>query len=148
MDRVVDLDRSGVRRQGADFTDWRQLSGAAEVLLIADPQRDVAPEDRLAAVIAAVRAGHDAVAPVRTVSDTVKRVDAAGVVHATVPRDRLRTVESPVGVRAAAVAEWDITTATTWSELLNLLQYPVWTVDGSSLGFPATEPADATGRST
>ena len=55
------------------------------------------------AVVAAVRAGADAVVPGLPVTDTVKQVDTAGAVVATVDRSALRAVQTPQGFRRAVL---------------------------------------------
>lgn len=72
----------------------------ASVVLVHDAARCLCPPDVVRAVVAAVRAGHDAVVPVMAVADTLKRVDDAGRVTATVDRSGLAAVQTPQGFRA------------------------------------------------
>ena len=58
----------------------------AEVIVVHDAARPFAGAELFAAVVAAVRAGADGAVPAVPVADTVKQVDAAGVVVATPPR--------------------------------------------------------------
>lgn len=84
--------RNGLAAVGSD----------AEVVLVHDAARPLCRPELFAAVVAAVRAGADAVVPALAVSDTVKRVDGDRVVQ-TVPRDDLVTVQTPQGFRAGAL---------------------------------------------
>ena len=76
------------------------------------------PSELVTAVVAAVRAGHPAVVPGLPVVDTIKRVDAASDVEATVDRATLRAIQTPQGFQrsvlqeAHAVADLDAAAAT------------------------------------
>lgn len=72
----------------------------ADVLLLHDVARPLAPVSLLRAVIEAVRAGAAVAAPMLPISDTVKNVSADGRVLSTVDRDTLREVQSPFGISA------------------------------------------------
>jgi 2-C-methyl-D-erythritol 4-phosphate cytidylyltransferase len=56
-------------------------------------------------VIAALRAGADAVVPGLPVTDTVKQVDSAGVVTGTVDRSQLVAVQTPQGFRRSVLMD-------------------------------------------
>ena len=75
----------------------------AEIILVHDAARPFAGAELFAAVVAAVRAGADGAVPAVPVADTVKQVDAAGVVVATPPRASLVAVQTPQGFRAASL---------------------------------------------
>jgi 2-C-methyl-D-erythritol 4-phosphate cytidylyltransferase len=75
----------------------------AEIILVHDAARPFAGADLFAAVVAAVRSGADGAVPAVPVADTVKQVDAAGVVVATPPRASLVAVQTPQGFRAASL---------------------------------------------
>jgi 2-C-methyl-D-erythritol 4-phosphate cytidylyltransferase len=66
-----------------------------EVLLVHEVTRARAPAELVRRVVEAVRAGADAVTPVLPCSDTVKRVDPAGLVVGTPDRSGLRVVQTP-----------------------------------------------------
>jgi 2-C-methyl-D-erythritol 4-phosphate cytidylyltransferase len=74
----------------------------AEVVVLHDAHRPLAPVALVVAVVAAVRAGADAAVPVLEVTETVKEVDAAGRIVRTVPRETLLQVQFPQAVRAGA----------------------------------------------
>jgi 2-C-methyl-D-erythritol 4-phosphate cytidylyltransferase len=75
----------------------------ADVIVVHDGARPFASRALYEAVVAAVRAGADGAIPGVPVSDTVKRVDDAGVVMATLERASLVTVQTPQAFRAAAL---------------------------------------------
>ncbi len=75
----------------------------AEIILVHDAARPFAGPDLFAGVVAAVRAGADGVVPAVPLADTVKQVDADGVVVATPPRADLVAVQTPQGFRASAL---------------------------------------------
>ncbi|GAB3461052.1 IspD/TarI family cytidylyltransferase [Actinophytocola sediminis] len=66
-------------------------------VLVHDLARAFTPPELIRAVAAEVAAGARAVVPVLPVTDTVKRVDAAENVTATVDRTALRVVQGPQG---------------------------------------------------
>lgn len=73
----------------------------AEVVLVHDAARALTPPDLIRRIVAAVRAGHDAVVPGLPVVDTVKEVAGAGEqverVVGTPDRARLRAIQTPQG---------------------------------------------------
>ena len=80
----------------------------ADVVVVHDAARALTPPEVTQRVIAAVRAGHEAVVPVLPVTDTVKEVEArrAGEpepVVGTPRRDRLRAVQTPQGFSTAVL---------------------------------------------
>ena len=90
----------------------------AAVVLVHDAARALTPPETVRRVVAAVRAGHDAVVPALAVTDTVKEVSlagrtgpggapAAGVpveeVVGTPDRARLRAVQTPQGFATATL---------------------------------------------
>jgi 2-C-methyl-D-erythritol 4-phosphate cytidylyltransferase len=75
----------------------------ADIIVLHDPHRPLAPASLVRAVVAAVRAGADAAVPVVEVNETVKEVDAAGRIVRTVPREALVQLQHPRAVRASAL---------------------------------------------
>jgi 2-C-methyl-D-erythritol 4-phosphate cytidylyltransferase len=74
----------------------------AAIIVVHDAARPLASRRLFANVIAAVVAGADAAVPGIPIADTVKRVDARGVVE-TVPREGLIAVQTPQAFRAEAL---------------------------------------------
>jgi 2-C-methyl-D-erythritol 4-phosphate cytidylyltransferase len=72
----------------------------ASVVLVHDAARPFATGDLFAAVVAAVRAGADAVVPGVPVADTIKQITTDGVVVTTPDRSRLVAAQTPQGFAA------------------------------------------------
>ncbi|MFL6144017.1 MAG: 2-C-methyl-D-erythritol 4-phosphate cytidylyltransferase [Labedaea sp.] len=128
--------------------------GPAEpsIVLVHDAARAFTPAEVIRAVVAAVAAGAPAIIPVLAVADTVKQVDAAGVVTGTPNRACLRVVQTPQGFAAetlrrayAALAE-DAERAgadlTDDAGLVERLGVPVGTVPGHPHAMKITTPFD------
>jgi 2-C-methyl-D-erythritol 4-phosphate cytidylyltransferase len=122
------------------------LSGTAEFVLVHDAARALTPPGLIVRVVEALRAGNAAVVPALPVSDTIKAVDANGVVLGTPERAGLRTVQTPQGfatdllVRAyqrAGNAEF-----TDDASLVEHLGGQVQVVEGDPLAFKITTPLD------
>lgn len=110
-------------------------AGRADVVIVLDGARPFVPPALVGRVVDAVRAGHRAVVPVLPLSDTVKRVDAAGLVTATPDRAGLRVVQTPQGfapdlLDAALAAALD-DPARAWTAA----GVPAHAVDGDPLAF-------------
>lgn len=75
------------------------LAGAAapEFVLVHDAARALTPARLIVRVVDALRAGHAAVVPALPLSDTIKAVDANGMVLGTPGRAGLRAVQTPQG---------------------------------------------------
>jgi 2-C-methyl-D-erythritol 4-phosphate cytidylyltransferase len=116
----------------------------ATVVVVHDAARPAAGVDLFEAVIAAVRAGAAGAVPGVPVADTVKRVDAGGVVVETPDRASLVAVQTPqafdaVALRAAHAAGGD---ATDDAALVEAAGGRVVVVPGSPTNRKVTEPAD------
>lgn len=72
-------------------------SAAPEFVLVHDAARALTPPALIRRVVAALRAGHRAVVPALRLHDTIKAVDANGVVLGTPERAGLRAVQTPQG---------------------------------------------------
>ncbi|CRK61175.1 2-C-methyl-D-erythritol 4-phosphate cytidylyltransferase [Alloactinosynnema sp. L-07] len=114
------------------------------VVLVHDAARAFTPPSVIRAVVDAVEAGARAVIPVLPMADTVKQVDADGVVVATPDRSALRIVQTPQGfdtatlVAAHALAD----SATDDAGLVERLGVPVATVPGHAYAMKITTPFD------
>lgn len=145
-------DRTCVVAGGWDRTSSVRLAlaaagPAAEVLLVHDAARCLVPVELIRLVVAAVRAGADAVVPVLPVADTVRQLDDAGFAATTVDRSILRVVQTPQGFTADLLrrAYLDvIAAATDDAGLVERLGEPVRTVPGHPLAFKITTPFDLT----
>lgn len=114
-----------------------------DVVLVHDAARPLASRDLFDAVIAAVRAGADAVVPGVPVADTLKRVDGDRVIE-TVERDTLVAVQTPQGFRPAALRAAHATEgdATDDAALVEAAGGTVVWVPGEATNFKVTEPTD------
>lgn len=88
---------------GRDRTESVNLALAAlptavpEFVLVHDAARALTPPALITRVVEALRTGHDAVVPALPLHDTIKAVDANGVVLGTPERAGLRAVQTPQG---------------------------------------------------
>lgn len=135
---------------GSDRTESVRLAlaavGDAEFVLVHDAARALTPPSLIVRVVQALRAGHPAVVPALPVSDTIKAVDANGVVIGTPERSGLRAVQTPQGFqtevlrrayeRAAAGAFTDD------ASVVEMTGTPVQVVEGDPLAFKITTPTD------
>ncbi|MCV7077443.1 2-C-methyl-D-erythritol 4-phosphate cytidylyltransferase [Mycobacterium szulgai] len=138
---------------GADRTESVSLALAAlsesvapQFVLVHDAARPLTPPALIARVVDALRAGHAAVVPGLPVSDTIKAVDANGVVLGTPERAGLRAVQTPQGFatellvrayRGAGTADF-----TDDASLVEHVGGQVQVVDGDPLAFKITTPLD------
>jgi 2-C-methyl-D-erythritol 4-phosphate cytidylyltransferase len=76
---------------------------SATIICVHDAARPFASAELFAAVIAAVADGADAAVPGVAVTDTIKRIDDAGVVVETPPRAALVAVQTPQAFRASVL---------------------------------------------
>lgn len=117
----------------------------ARIVLVHDAARAFTPPALVRSVTEAVAAGASAVVPVLPVTDTVKRVDDAGVVLDTPSRTHLRAVQTPQGfdidvLRRAYEAAG--TAATDDAGLVERIGVPVHTVPGDVAAMKITTPFD------
>ena len=114
-------------------------------VLVHDAARPLAPPGLVVRVVEALRAGHSAVVPALPLSDTVKTVDANGVVLGTPERAGLRAVQTPQGFatelllrayqRAGEVTGVDFTDD---ASMVEHIGGQVQVVDGDPLAFKIT----------
>lgn len=125
------------------------VPGTPEFVLVHDAARALTPPPLITRVVAELRAGHPAVVPALPLHDTIKAVDANGVVLGTPERAGLRAVQTPQGFatdlllrayqRAAGTAD---ATATDDASLVEQIGGQVRVVDGDPLAFKITTPLD------
>ena len=120
--------------------------GDAEFVIVHDAARPLTPVEQIRRVVAALAGGLRAVVPVLPVVDTVKAVDANGVVLGTPERSGLRAVQTPQGFSAEllrrAYQRAGSFTVTDDASLVENLGTPVHTVAGDPLAFKVTTPLD------
>ena len=81
------------------------VPASAAIVCVHDAARPFASVELYRAVVAAVRAGADAVVPGVAVTDTIKLIDAHRVVTATPPRDALVAVQTPQAFCASVLRD-------------------------------------------
>lgn len=136
----------GETRQDSVARALLALPADVDVVLVHDAARPLVPSDVVDRVCASVRSGHDAVIPVLGVVDTVKEVDATGVVVRTLDRSLLYAVQTPQGftrvVLQSAHAASDGGDATDDAGLVERMGVQVHTVPGDEEAFKITRPLD------
>ncbi len=119
-----------------------------DVVLVHDAARPLVPPELVAAVVASVRQGHDAVIPGLALVDTIKQIDASDDVTATMDRTTLRAVQTPQGfVRAVlqsahAAVDLDEPPATDDAGLVEGAGTRVHVIPGHEEAFKVTRPLD------
>jgi len=116
----------------------------ARYVLVHDAARALAPPQLVRDVLAALRAGAQAVVPVLPVADTIKTVDVDGLVTGTPERASLRAVQTPQGFHVDALrrAHAHDGAATDDAGLAERAGIPVHTVVGDPLAFKITTQLD------
>jgi 2-C-methyl-D-erythritol 4-phosphate cytidylyltransferase len=135
----------GATRQQSVRAALRALPAEADIVLVHDAARPLAPVALIEAVAAAVRAGAAAVVPGMPVDDTVKRIDSAGRFVETPPRDFLRAIQTPQGFARELLERahrLQAPEATDDAALVELLGEPVLVIPGSADAFKITRPQD------
>lgn len=135
---------------GSDRTESVRLAlaaiGDAEFVLVHDAARALTPPSLIMRVVQALRSGHPAVVPALPVSDTIKAVDANGVVLGTPERSGLRAVQTPQGFRTELLRRaYDRAAAGGFTDDASLVEAtgtPVQVVEGDPLAFKITTPTD------
>jgi 2-C-methyl-D-erythritol 4-phosphate cytidylyltransferase len=121
------------------------LPESVDFVLVHDAARALTPAGLIVRVVDALRAGDSAVVPALRVSDTIKAVDANGVVLGTPERAGLRAVQTPQGfatdllLRAYQRAGAD---STDDASLVEQLGSPVQVIEGDPMAFKITTPLD------
>jgi 2-C-methyl-D-erythritol 4-phosphate cytidylyltransferase len=117
-----------------------------DCILVHDAARAFVPADVIERVVAAVRAGAEAVVPVVPVTDTIKRLGPGGEVVDTPDRSTLVAVQTPQGfapeVLRRAHAAGAAIGVTDDAMMCERLGVTVQTVEGSPDAFKVTRPQD------
>jgi 2-C-methyl-D-erythritol 4-phosphate cytidylyltransferase len=137
----------GATRQASVAAALAVVPAGFEIILVHDAARALAPADVYSRLVAEVRAGRDAVVPGLPVTDTVKQVDAQGVVLATPDRATLRAVQTPQAFRRTVLERAHATVAesgpaTDDAALVERLGVAVHVVEGDPRSFKVTTPED------
>ena len=136
----------GETRQDSVARALLALPPEVDVVLVHDAARPLVPAEVVDRVVAAVRAGAEAVIPTLGVVDTVKEVDGDGVVRATLDRSRLHAVQTPQGfdrdVLQRAHAASDGGDASDDAGMVERMGVTVRIVPGHEEAFKITRPLD------
>jgi 2-C-methyl-D-erythritol 4-phosphate cytidylyltransferase len=123
-----------------------RLPAPAEFVLVHDAARALTPPRLIVRVVDALRSGHRAVVPALPLSDTIKAVDANGVVLGTPERAGLRAVQTPQGFATdlllRAYERAGSADFTDDASLVEQLGGQVQVVDGDPLAFKITTQLD------
>jgi 2-C-methyl-D-erythritol 4-phosphate cytidylyltransferase len=133
----------GATRSGSVRAGLAVVPPSADVIVVHDAARPLAPAEQWAAVLAAVEAGADAAIPAIPITDTIKRV-AAGQVVETLDRAQLVAVQTPQAFRACALraAHDGGREATDDAALVEASGGQVTIVPGDPHNLKITEPID------
>lgn len=122
------------------------LPEAYEFVLVHDAARALTPPGLIVRVVEALRAGHRAVVPALPLSDTIKAVDANGVVLGTPERAGLRAVQTPQGFATDLLLRaYECAGTADFTDDASLVEYvggQVQVVDGDPLAFKITTKLD------
>ncbi len=109
-DGPVQVVAGGAERSDSVACGAAALSDRVDLVLVHDAARALAPAIVFERVVGALHAGHGAVVPVLSVTDTIKRVGPAGpdgheAVVGTLDRSSLRVVQTPQGFTRAVLLQ-------------------------------------------
>lgn len=134
---------------GAERTDSVRAGLAAldpdcEIILVHDAARCLTPHAVFERVISAVAEGAAGAVPGIPVVDTVKTVDARGVITGTPQRASLRAIQTPQGFAAEVLRDAYLSgsVATDDAALVEAAGHDVVVVPGDPLAFKITTPED------
>lgn len=141
---LVDVVAGGAERTDSVRAGLALLEPDCAIVLVHDAARCLTPPGVYERVIAAVAAGAPAVVPGLPVVDTMKVVDADGLVVHTPDRSSVRAIQTPQGFTRAALdrAHASGQLATDDAALAEACGIPVRVVDGDPLALKVTTPAD------
>ena len=135
----------GATRQASVAAALAAVPADFDIVLVHDAARALTPPELVEAVATAVRGGHGAVIPVVPVVDTIKQVDADGVVVGTVDRSVLRAVQTPQGFRRDVLVkahESALDDHTDDAGMAEKIGIPVHTIPGTESALKITRPLD------
>ncbi|OBG35369.1 2-C-methyl-D-erythritol 4-phosphate cytidylyltransferase [Mycobacterium sp. E3198] len=122
------------------------LPGDSEFVLVHDAARALTPAALIVRVVDALRSGHRAVVPALPLSDTIKAVDANGVVLGTPERAGLRAVQTPQGFATGLLLRaYERAGTADFTDDASLVEHvggQVQAVDGDPLAFKITTQLD------
>lgn len=134
--------RESVGRALAALADAEQ-SG---FVLVHDAARALTPPALVVRVVQALQAGHEAVVPVLPLSDTIKAIDANGVVLRTPERTGLRAAQTPQGFATELLLRaYQLAVTADFTDDASMVEHiggQVRVVEGDPLAFKITTRLD------
>ena len=124
------------------------VAESADFVLVHDAARALTPPELISRVVQTLESGCGAVVPALPLSDTIKAVDANGVVLGTPERAGLRAVQTPQGFaadllrRAYERADGGTAGFTDDASLVEAIGGQIQVVAGDPLAFKITRPLD------
>lgn len=127
------------------------LPESIEIVLVHDAARPFASADLFERVLGEVQRTGDAVVPALPIADTLKRIDADGIVHETIDRAPLVAVQTPQGFpfemlaaahETAQLQESQLGAPTDDAEVVQRAGAKVRTVTGEQRAHKLTTPGD------
>lgn len=122
------------------------LPGEPDFVLVHDAARALTPPELIVRVVDTLRAGHGAVVPALPLHDTIKAVDANGVVLGTPERAGLRAVQTPQGFATHLLLRaYQAAAGAVFTDDASMVEYvggQVQVIDGDPLAFKITTPLD------
>ena len=134
----------GDTRQASIANALAELNPEAEIVLVHDAARALAPTSLFSSVAASVRATKTSSLPVMRVVDTIKRIDGSTILE-TVDREVLRSAQTPQGFIAAELKAAYNTAEIEFTDDAALMQaagHIILAVDGDERAFKITTPSD------
>ncbi|WP_230209001.1 2-C-methyl-D-erythritol 4-phosphate cytidylyltransferase [Nostocoides sp. HKS02] len=140
----VDVVPGGAERTQSVAAGLAALRPEDGIVLVHDAARSLAPPSLYSRLVHEVRSGHPAVVPGLPVTDTIKQVDARGVVVSTPDRSSLRAVQTPQAFLREVLQHAHATgaDATDDAALVEAVGGHVRVVPGEPLAFKITTPDD------
>ena len=135
----------GASRQQSVAAGIAALDPAVEIVLVHDAARALTPVSQFEAVIDSVRSSGRAAIPGLPVSDTIKRIDRAGLAAETVDRSELAAVQTPQGFRRDDLERAYLGAAGDFTDdaaLAAAAGFDVTVIHGDPLAFKITTPWD------
>jgi 2-C-methyl-D-erythritol 4-phosphate cytidylyltransferase/2-C-methyl-D-erythritol 2,4-cyclodiphosphate synthase len=100
----VQIVPGGARRQDSVANAFARVADRADIVVIHDAARPLVSDDLIRRTIEAAAESGAAIAAVRA-HDTVKQVDAAGLITATLPREEIYLAQTPQAFRAGVLRD-------------------------------------------
>lgn len=144
--KLTDIVSGGETREHSVLRGIERISESADAVLIHDGARPLVDKSIIESVANALK-DYPAVTCAVSVKDTVKIVNSDGVVVKTLPRENLKAVQTPQGVRLKEYREaiekvGDVSAFTDDTSIMETAGFKVKCVEGSYRNIKITTPDD------